>query len=200
MSHGIRGFSPSIRQPQLMTEPRAYRSSWSSTVNSKMAGSAVANEGLLDITVTTFSSPEPDNQRGRKRRRSPEDTLKVAATQLPSGESATFRGRCRHRSTSRFDASRTASRLRCGSLSPVRLQLLRVVHLNRHRSQSPSRSRSPYAHDTPKRRRQRTRSRSRSHQCESKTVSQTVITPFARHEIVIRSETSSGKEAQENRM
>ncbi|CAJ2513776.1 Uu.00g018950.m01.CDS01 [Anthostomella pinea] len=159
-----------------------------------MAASAGAHENLLDITITTFSSPEPDNQRGRKRRRSsPQDTLQVTATQIPSGESATFRGRCRHRSTSRFDMSRTPSSIRRSSLSPTRRKLLRVLHLNRHRSQSPSRSRSPYTQDPPKRRRQRTRSRSRDHNGESKTVDGAVLASFARPEIVIRSEGSAAQ-------
>lgn len=134
-----------------------------------MTAHAVANEKFLDITITTFTSPsEPDSQRGRKRRRSPPGSLEAPASarQLPSGESAVFRGRCRYRSTSRLDMSRNVSRVRGTSLSPTRKRFLQVLQLNRHRSQSPSRSRSalhPRAQDTPKRRRQRTRSRSRKH-------------------------------------
>ncbi|ORY63116.1 uncharacterized protein BCR38DRAFT_435916 [Pseudomassariella vexata] len=140
---------------------------------------------LPEITMSTFSSPEPEQrERGRKRRRSPPPFL-VNAAQIPSGGSATFRGRSRHRSTSRVDASRNTSRLRGGSLSPTRRKLLRVVQLNRHRSQSPSRSRSVNVHDLPKRRRHRTRTRSRDHEPASKSSEQTL---FPRHEIVIRAE------------
>ncbi|KAI1409346.1 hypothetical protein F5Y13DRAFT_92626 [Hypoxylon sp. FL1857] len=162
-----------------------------------MATKAVANEGYLDITLTTFPTPEPDNQRGRKRRRSPPGTLAVAAARLPSTESATFRGRCRHRSTSRLDASRNTSRLRGGSLSPTRRKLIRVVQLNRHRSQSPSRSRSPNTQEYSKRRRQRTQSRSRNHEVEAKKTSEAAATSFLRHEIVIRNDSSSQKSKQD---
>lgn len=151
------------------------------------AQTAALNEGMIGMVLSTFSSPEPDYQRGRKRRRSPAPYLKVGS-QIPSGESATFRGRSRNRSTSRFDRSRNTSRLRGGSLSPTRRKLLRIVKLNRHRSQSPSRSRSPNAvhFEPPKRRRQRTRSRSRDHQKQPKITEQP---SFLRHEVVvIRSE------------
>ncbi|KAI1075620.1 hypothetical protein F5B20DRAFT_381718 [Whalleya microplaca] len=163
-----------------------------------MAAPAAATEGLLDITITTFSSPEPDSQRGRKRRRSSPDSLAVTATQIPSGESATFRGRCRHRSTSRLDLSRATSRLRCTSLSPTRNKLIRVVQLNRHRSQSPSRSRSPNTQEPTKRRRQRTRSRSRKHDNETQNMTEPLLTSFLRHEIVIRGDGSSQKEEQQD--
>ncbi|KAI1481435.1 hypothetical protein K445DRAFT_18373 [Daldinia sp. EC12] len=160
-----------------------------------MAGQAV-NESFIDITITTFSSPEPDNQRGRKRRRSPPETLAVTTARIPSAESATFRGRCRHRSTSRLDLSRNTSRLRGGSLSPTRRKLIRVVQLNRHRSQSPSRSRSPNTQEASKRRRQRTQSRGRNHEAESKKVIEPVVASFLRHEIVIRSDSPSQKSTQ----
>ncbi|KAI1491364.1 hypothetical protein F5X96DRAFT_479568 [Biscogniauxia mediterranea] len=163
-----------------------------------MTTQATANKILPEIVLAAFPSPEPDSQRGRKRRRSPQDALAVTATQLPSGESATFRGRCRNRSTSRFDISRNTSRQRGSSLSPTRRKLLRVARLNRHRSQSPSRSRSPNTQDTPKRRRQRTRSRSRSHKGESKNSSETINSSFLRHEIVIRGERSSPEAKQED--
>jgi hypothetical protein len=145
----------------------------------------MATESLVDITVRSLSSPEPDVQRGRKRRR---DVVEVSASRstIKSSESATFRGRCRYRSTSRYldvsSLSRPTSRHRLlqghhrnasESPSPSRRKLLRIMQLTeaRHRSQSPSRSRSPLtahinsaiAQDTPKRRRQRTRSRSRPH-------------------------------------
>lgn len=162
-----------------------------------MAAQAVANEGYLDITITAFSSPEPDNQRGRKRRRSPPEAIAVTTARLPSTESATFRGRCRHRSTSRFDTSRNTSRLRGGSLSPTRRKLIRVAQLNRHRSQSPSRSRSPNTQESSKRRRQRTQSRSRNHDVEAKNASETMVTSFLRHEIVIRDDGSSQKSKQD---
>ncbi|KAK7754029.1 hypothetical protein SLS62_003874 [Diatrype stigma] len=140
-----------------------------------MTAHAVANEPFLDITITTFASAaEPDYQRGRKRRRSPPggslEAPAPARQQIPSGESAVFRGRCRYRSTSRLDVSRNVSRVRGTSLSPTRKRFLQVLQLNqRQRSQSPSRSRSAHHHarapqDTPKRRRQRTRSRCRKHE------------------------------------
>lgn len=158
-----------------------------------MAKQAVSSERLTEITLSSFSSPEPENQRGRKRGRSPATIFKVETVQIPSGGSATFRGRSRHRSTSRLDASSNTSRLRDGSLSPTKKRLLRVVRLNRHRSQSPSRSRSPNGQDTPKRRRQRTRSRSRDHQQASKLSEKA---SFLRHEIVIRNDGAAMKEKQ----
>ncbi|KAI0009725.1 hypothetical protein F4779DRAFT_581190 [Xylariaceae sp. FL0662B] len=150
-----------------------------------MTAQAVATEVLLDIMFPTFSSPEPDNQRGRKRRRSPPGPLGVTATQIPSGESATLRGRCRHRSTSRLDISRNTSRLRSGSLSPTRKKLLQIVQLNRHRSQSPSRSRSPNAQEPTKRRRQRTSSRSRKHDNATQNITEPPVASTLRHEITI---------------
>ncbi|OTB03298.1 hypothetical protein M426DRAFT_12657 [Hypoxylon sp. CI-4A] len=162
-----------------------------------MAASAVANESFIDITITTFSSPEPDGQRGRKRGRSPPETLAITTARLPSTESATFRGRCRYRSSSRLDVSRNTSRLRGGSLSPTRRKLIRVVQLNRHRSQSPSRSRSPHNHDSSKRRRQRTQSRSRIHEGGSTKVIEPVVASFLRHEIVIRSDGPSQQSKQD---
>lgn len=158
----------------------------------------MTTEGLVDITIRSLSSPEPDIQRGRKRRR---DVIEVSASRstIKSSESATFRGRCRYRSTSRYldvsSLSRPTSRHRLlqghhrntsDSPSPSRRKLLRIMQLTetRHRSQSPSRSRSPLtahassaiAQDTPKRRRQRTRSRSRPHHT-SMSVSFDVISP-----------------------
>ncbi|KAI1258394.1 hypothetical protein F5Y18DRAFT_357146 [Xylariaceae sp. FL1019] len=142
-----------------------------------------ANERLLDLSFNVLSSSE-ELQRGRKRRR---DLLEAnnIRTQIPSTDSATFRGRCRYRSTSRYldmSISRPTSqrRLQRGShrnkstsLSPSRRKLLRVMQLtsNHQRSQAPSRSRSPYNMymsmdrklETTKRRHQRTRSRSRTH-------------------------------------
>lgn len=153
-----------------------------------MAAQGLPNERLPELVTTTISSPEPELQRGRKRRRSPEPFMQMTSAQLPSGESATFRGRSRNRSMSRRDASRRTSRLRAGSLSPSRRKLLRVVHLNRHRSQSPSRSRSPNAQEQSKRRRQRTRSRSREHDGQPKP---TEHLSFLRHEIVVRGDTVS---------
>ncbi|KAI0020555.1 hypothetical protein F4780DRAFT_364320 [Xylariomycetidae sp. FL0641] len=151
-----------------------------------MAAQALAHDSLRGLATSTFSSPEPDGQRGRKRRRNPQDVLKITATQIPSGESATFRGRCRDRSTSRFDLSRNASKLRCSSVSPARRRLLQVVQLkSRHRSQSPSRSRSPNTQES-KRRRQRTTSRSRSHNGESKMVNEALGSLLFRHDIAIR--------------
>ncbi|KAI2607509.1 uncharacterized protein GGS25DRAFT_523029 [Hypoxylon fragiforme] len=164
-----------------------------------MATQAAENESFIDITITTFSSPEPESQRGRKRGRSPPGgALAVTATRIPSAESATFRGRCRHRSTSRIDTSRATSRLRGGSLSPTRRRVIRVVQLNRHRSQSPSRSRSPNGQESSKRRRQRTQSRSRNHEGDStKSLGEPIITSFLRHEIVIRNDGPSQNSKQD---
>lgn len=126
-------------------------------------------------------SPEPEIQRGRKRRRSPVPLGIFSTTKTVSGESATFRGRSRRRATSAVPlsglssafASRNPSRTRPdGSASPSRKKLLRYASLveqrHRRRSQSPSRSRSPNAPpgsevSERQRRRQRTRSRSRDH-------------------------------------
>ncbi|KAI1437180.1 hypothetical protein GGR50DRAFT_692476 [Xylaria sp. CBS 124048] len=146
-----------------------------------------ATEPLLDLTITSLSPPEPDLQRGRKRRR---DHFQMVSGRVasPLGESASFRGRCRYRSSSRYmdmsSVSRPTSqhhvligdfhhRKTSGSLSPSRRKMIRIMQLvgNRQRNQSPPRSPSPYtsytdleaAQDTPKRRRQGTRSRSRAH-------------------------------------
>ncbi|KAI0430170.1 hypothetical protein F5Y09DRAFT_239288 [Xylaria sp. FL1042] len=77
------------------------------------APTGLMTETLVDITITPLS-PEPELQRGRKRRR---DFFELGATAgssgrptLPSSESATFRGRCRYRSSSRYlDMSRPTS-------------------------------------------------------------------------------------------
>ena len=149
---------------------------------------------LLYPSSSACPSPEPDiPARGRKRRREDELMLAaevapstVATTQqhLPSGESATFRGRCRRRSASMVPSStcsRNTSRSGIGggsSYSPpaasrrrlLDLRLLRVgITCDRRRSQSPSRSCSPGSNtmrerdERGNRRRQRTRSRGRDH-------------------------------------
>ncbi|KAI1744156.1 hypothetical protein F4680DRAFT_283743 [Xylaria scruposa] len=147
----------------------------------------LTTETLLDIGVAPLSSPEPDLQRGRKRRRDLSFEVGAGRTTIPSAESATFRGRCRYRSSSRYmemsSLSRPTSQQRMmagnhyrntsASPSPSRRKLLRIAQLTRDRlrSQSPSRSQSPYtahaglgtAQYLVKRRRQRTRSRSRIH-------------------------------------
>ena len=114
---------------------------------------------------------DPDHQRGRKRFKSPLPLI-IMATQTPSGESATLRGRRRHRSTSLITLSALPSRapsrtLRDMSQSPSSKRSLRFTRLDRCRSQSPSRSRSPDAFEASKRRRHRTRSRSRDHQART---------------------------------
>ncbi|KAH7030929.1 uncharacterized protein B0I36DRAFT_349092 [Microdochium trichocladiopsis] len=130
------------------------------------------------------ASADQDMQRGRKRRRSPPD-LQREDTHLVSEESATFRGRCRHRSTSRLDLSRASSRFRGGSLSPSRKKLLYIANMHRRRDQSPSRSRSPAATDASKRRRQRTRSHSRDHPHKSAQFTATeAYTSGLRHELL----------------
>ncbi|KAI0542993.1 hypothetical protein GGR58DRAFT_4704 [Xylaria digitata] len=146
------------------------------------APAGVVAETLLDITIMPLS-PEPELQRGRKRRR---DFFETGGgrTAIPSSESATCRGRCRYRSSSRYldmsSLSRPTSQHRMlantrqrntsASPSPSRRKMLRITQLagDRPRSLSPSRSHSPYAAlgtalCTPKRRRQRTQSRSRAH-------------------------------------
>ncbi|KAI0971363.1 hypothetical protein F4678DRAFT_81426 [Xylaria arbuscula] len=148
----------------------------------------LVTETLVDITITTSLSPEPELQRGRKRRR---DFFFEAGARpaIPSSESATFRGRCRYRSSSRYlDMSRPTSQQqhkvlavsnsnknsnRQASPSPSRRKMIRITQLagDRHpRSRSPSRSRScsPYVVfgttlRAPRRRRHRTQSRSRAH-------------------------------------
>ncbi|KAI1322993.1 hypothetical protein F5Y16DRAFT_21285 [Xylariaceae sp. FL0255] len=151
------------------------------------SSSLTVSERLLDIALSTLSSPEPELQRGRKRHRRDLLDIRGVRNQIPSTESATFRGRCRHRSSSRFldvsSLSRPTSQCRLprasqrqSSVSPSssRRKFLRILELKsaRHGSQSPSRSGSSYSayqnvailHNVvaPKRRRQRTRSRSRS--------------------------------------
>ncbi|KAH8889696.1 hypothetical protein GQ53DRAFT_188664 [Thozetella sp. PMI_491] len=131
-----------------------------------MVGETSAKDGDKNSENLLTLDPE---QRGRKRRRSPMPFTIIGAAQTPSGESATFRGRRRHRSTSLVALSAFSSRApsrsyRDSSYSPSRKRFLRYTKLDRRRSQSPSRSRSPDATEAPKRRRQRTRSRSRDHQ------------------------------------
>lgn len=117
-----------------------------------------------EVTSRTFS-PEPDAHRGRKRHRSLTRCDLEATHYGGTGESSTFRGRPRRRSTSLLAlSSRGSSRaIPSTSVSPMRKRLLRVVLLDRRRGQSPSRSRSPNHQQVPPRRRQRTRSRSRTH-------------------------------------
>lgn len=121
-----------------------------------------------EMTSRPFS-PDPDVQRGRKRHRSLTRCDTTANHYGGTGESSTFRGRPRRRSTSPLAlSSRASSRAILNpSVSPTRKRLLRVVLLDRRRSQSPSRSRSPNHQQAPPRRRQRTRSRSRSHAKEA---------------------------------
>ncbi|KAF3026877.1 hypothetical protein E8E14_015080 [Neopestalotiopsis sp. 37M] len=141
-----------------------------------------------------MSSAEAD-QRGRKRRRSPAPFLTVTARQIPSGESTTFRGRSRFRSTSRLDGSRNVSRMRDASLSPTRRKILRIARLlARHRSQSPSRSRSPNSQElVSKKRRQRTRSRGREHYHHEHPALAEHLSGL-RHEIVIKTEAVADKQ------
>jgi hypothetical protein len=125
-------------------------------------------------------SPEPELQRGRKRRRTPVPFAIVTTTKTLSGESATFRGRTRRRATSvvglstlssAFSSLNTSRTRADRSASPSRKKQFRFVPLveqcHRPRSQSPSRSRSPTMPGIEvserRRRRQRTRSRSRDH-------------------------------------
>ncbi|KAI1116902.1 hypothetical protein F5Y14DRAFT_448697 [Nemania sp. NC0429] len=145
-----------------------------------------ATEIVFDVTVAPLSSPEPELQRGRKRRR---DLLEVNAgrTAIPSGESSTFRGRCRYRSSSRYldvsSLSRPTSQHRMmagyhcrntsASPSPSHRKLIRITQLAREhpRSRPASRSRSPYptytglgtATSTALRKLQGTQSRSQAH-------------------------------------
>ncbi|KAI0396342.1 hypothetical protein F5Y17DRAFT_116338 [Xylariaceae sp. FL0594] len=137
--------------------------------------------------LSRLSSPEPEVQRGRKRRR---NDLEVRGSKsvTKSGESATLRGRCRYRSISRVKNMSSLSRPpsrdmlvmqsdhrnRSNSPSPSRRKLLRIMQLfaadrrDRSRSWSTSPSFAPnsngaMAHNTPKRRRQRTCSWARPH-------------------------------------
>ncbi|KAI0458708.1 hypothetical protein F5B21DRAFT_403179 [Xylaria acuta] len=146
----------------------------------------LTTETLLGVILTPLSSPEPELQRGRKRRRDFSFEVGAGRTTIPS-ESATCRGRCRYRSSSRYmemsSLSRPTSQQRMmadshyrntsASPSPSRRKLIRIAQLarNRLRSRSPSRSRSPCvahaglgtAQYFAKRRRPRTQSRSRIH-------------------------------------
>lgn len=113
-----------------------------------------------------LSTPDPES-RGRKRRREP---ISFTSTRA---ESCSFRGRCRHRSSSRLAivSSRANSRAGHTPSASSKGRLLGIIVLrpeNHQRSQSPSRSRSPGMPEmapasTSKRRRQRTRSRGRQH-------------------------------------
>ncbi|KAK0637213.1 hypothetical protein B0T17DRAFT_103140 [Bombardia bombarda] len=146
------------------------------------------------ISPAGLLSPDPDVQRGRKRRR---ELAKVGGTsQVPSGESATLRGRCRNRSTSvvtlSIYSSRNASRSgRDTSHSPSRKHILRLIHVVHRRSQSPSRSRSLNA-KAPSRRRQRTTSRSRNHLDRSASVAD--IKTWARPKMAVDDHKERGKE------
>lgn len=147
----------------------------------------LTTDTLLDITRVPLLSPEPELQRGRKRRRDLSFEVGAGRTTIPSGESATCRGRCRYRSSSRYmemsSLSRPTSQHRMmagnplhyrntsASPSPSRRKLARITQLARDhpRSRSPSRSRSPCAAHAgvgtaqyfAKPRRHRTQSRSR---------------------------------------
>lgn len=154
----------------------------------KMDAQALGRERLTEVFLTTMSPAEAD-QRGRKRRRSPAPFLTVTTRQVPSGESTTFRGRSRFRSTSRLDGSRNVSRMRDASLSPTRRKIMRIARLiARHRSQSPSRSRSPNSQEQSKKRRQRTRSRGREHHHHEHPTAVAEHFSGLRHEIVIKTE------------
>ena len=115
------------------------------------------------FTKRVTFSPEPDAQRGRKRRRTPVPFAIVTTTKTLSGESATFRGRSRNRATSLVALSTLSSTFSSRnpslnrtdrSISPSRKKHFRFLplaeqqhhhHLHRRRSQSPSRSRSATA-------------------------------------------------------
>ncbi|KAI0406119.1 hypothetical protein F4802DRAFT_117316 [Xylaria palmicola] len=149
-----------------------------------MAAARLAAESLFDITIPPLASPEPEVQRGRKRRR---DFFEVGTGRaaIESAESATFRGRSRYRSSSRYpdmsSLSRPTSQHRTmvdhhyrntsGSPSPSRRKLIRIAQLATDcpRGQSPPQAQSLYgayaglgtSQSMAKRRRQRTQSRSR---------------------------------------
>lgn len=150
------------------------------------------------IVAGSVLSPEPEIQRGRKRRRSPGPLVVVAPAKTLSGDSATFRGRRRHRSTSVMALSALSSRnpsrgLRDPSCSPSRTRFLRALALERRRSASPSRSRSPNAAEPPsRRRRQRTRSRHRVHQ--STPTPALEVEPVTEFDVVVGSQRRHGEE------
>ena len=128
-----------------------------------------ADDAAIRALRSALSSPEPEFQRGRKRGRSPLPFAIVAA-QSPSGESSTFRGRRRYRSTSliNFSSRNTSGSFRDASHSPSKKRILHVFQIDRRRSQSPSRSQSPFhKQEPPTRRRRRTRSHSRNHKTTS---------------------------------
>jgi hypothetical protein len=170
----------------------------------------------------TFS-PEPEAQRGRKRRRTPVPFSIVTTTKTLSGESGTFRGRSRHRATSlvalsglssTFSSRNPSTNRTDRSISASRKRHFRFIPLgeqqHRRRSQSPSRSRSATGlgngdvsvlYPERRRRRRRTRSRSRDHGITSHPASAGValeVTSLASHlglvELVVDSKGSRDEE------
>ncbi|KAL2109220.1 hypothetical protein VUR80DRAFT_2807 [Thermomyces stellatus] len=86
---------------------------------------------------------ESDYPRGRPRDRNPaKQALMSKTNQGDTGESGTFRGRTRWRSTSLTRNPSSGARTAVRAPSPARRVLVRVAMKHRHRSQSPSRSRS----------------------------------------------------------
>lgn len=124
--------------------------------------------------------PELETQRGRKRRRSL-SPFALVSTKTLSGDSATFRGRGRYRSSSRLTLSSLVSALPSRTSSKAskrgrsashssrhsKKKQFRLLPLEQHRRRSPSPSRSRSVHDDKQvrtqDRRQRTQSRSRKH-------------------------------------
>ena len=86
---------------------------------------------------------ESDFPRGRPKVRNPaKQALATTINQGDTGESGTFRGRTRWRSTSLPRNPSSGAKTAVRAPSPARRVLLRVSMKHRHRSQSPSRSRS----------------------------------------------------------
>jgi len=142
-------------------------------------------------TEPTFTDTSvEDVQRGRKRQRR-EDVGMAKATKSPSGESATLRGRRRHRSTSAMTRSGVSSRNSSRSFRdtsrsrspPSRKCFLWIFQVERRRDQSPSRS--PNTWRAPRRRRQRTRSRGRVHRVESISKLALDVKPAVQSEVIV---------------
>lgn len=144
-----------------------------------MADASASLTSTVDL-IQGLLVPEQETPRGRKRRRSLSPYALVSSKTL-SGDSATFRGRGRYRSSSRLTLSSLVSALPSRASSKAskrdrsashpdrqpRMKQFRLLQLGqqRRRSQSPSRSQS-MTNDKqvrPQKRRQRTQSRSRKH-------------------------------------
>ena len=126
----------------------------------------LAEEPELQLPVSEpdvmSETSESDIPRGRSRARDPiKQAPQTTNNQGGTGESETFRGRTRWRSTSGSQYTTPAR-----GASPARRVLLRMAMKNRNRSQSPSRSRSRDSAEWRRSIRRRERSTSRNRDIE----------------------------------